>query len=204
MGNVPSPRYRRTLQQCQRVEGQSFYSLILPANIEHGVHLYWVVRGTSSSKNVVPTCNREMIDTSAKNYNSVRHCFKEGCTFKTQWNLRESGKSLPEIQIALNQNLKDMDKLAVYTCQKGLSKQGTIVQHNKGQTCQRSKPGDSGRRMSQLSWDMEKEGVELCKRRLYPACQTSAQVKLFTLSLRRLKTRVAPDCPSHVAGWRQN
>ena len=127
MGNVPSPRYRRTLQQCQRVEGQSFYSLILPANIEHGVHLYWVVRGTSSSKNVVPTCNREMIDTSAKNYNSVRHCFKEGCTFKTQWNLRESGKSLPEIQIALNQNLKDMDKLAVYTCQKGLSKQGTIV-----------------------------------------------------------------------------
>ena len=29
-------------------------------------------------------------------------------------------------------------------------------------------------------------------------------MKLFTLSLRRLQTRVAPDCPSHVAGWRQN
>lgn len=41
-----------------------------------------------------------------------------------------------------------MDKLAVYTCRKGLSKQGTVIQHSKGQTCQRAKPGDSGRRVS--------------------------------------------------------
>lgn len=36
-----------------------------------------MVSGTSSSKDVAPTCNGET-DTSAKNYKSVRHCCKEG------------------------------------------------------------------------------------------------------------------------------
>lgn len=87
------------------------------------------------------------------------------------------------------------------TRQERLSKQGTIIQHNKGRTHHGAKPGDS-RHVSATLGHAE-GGVELWKMRLYPGLDLGLGQALHSIS-KETADQSGPVTPSHVADWRQD